>query len=265
MATVQPVFAQDQSIARYQLFTQIPVVSKFFTTDPLQQVYAVTPNNTVIKFVPSPTTQSYQEQYRFSNNTLGELGYVDVTDPFNLLLYYPDYQIIVTLDRTLNQTGSFNLIDVGVVQARAVGMSNDGNIWVYDEVSFQLRQLSRTGEVLFESQNLSLILPKTPQPVQLIARENRVYLNDPQMGILVFNNFGQYLQLLPIQAITNFQILDNRLVYAQNGQLHGYDLYSLKTYIFPLPEGVAGEEQVQMQHERLFVVEKNAIKIFTIH
>lgn len=244
----------------FQKLYEIPIKARFFTTDKLQQLYIVTSDNTIIKCTPD----NYQEQYRFSNNTLGELDYIDATDPFNLLLYYPDYQVIVTLDRTLNQTGKFSLNEVGVVQARTVGMSNDGNIWVYDEASFQLRKLSRSGEVLFESQNLSLIFPKkAPQPIQIVARENWVYLNDPAQGILVFNNFGQYNNMIAFEKISRFQIVDNLLVFKEKNILK---IYNFKSFLFnkmPLPTGVEENDVIQIQQNRLFVLKADKIEIYS--
>ncbi|MFN7118714.1 MAG: hypothetical protein ACK4TA_18085 [Saprospiraceae bacterium] len=257
-------FAQTQPVnsPNYAMLTHIPVETKFIVTDQLQQIYAVTPNNTIIKFVPKGTSD-YQEQYRFSNNTLGELDHLDATDPFNLLLYYPDYQTIITLDRTLNQTGSFNLIAAGVVQARTAALSNDGYIWVYDEAAFQLRQLNRTGKALLESQQLSLLLPQAPQAHQLTARENLVYLSDPQLGILVFNNFGQYLKLIPLQNIAKFQILDKLLIYKRGNTLELYNLITSQHSVMSLPTGLNESDQVQVQQGRLFVQKKDRIEIYS--
>lgn len=243
----------------FQLIHTIFITTEFFVTDKLQQTYAVTPQNTIIKYTPDG-----KEQYRFSNNTLGNLGYVDATDPFNLLLYYPDYQLVVTLDRTLNETGRFSLIEAGVVQARTAGLSNDGNIWVYDEASFQLRKFSRTGDILFESQNLSLVLAKVSQPIQIIARENWVYLNDPAQGILIFDNFGQYFKTIAIQNISSFQILDSYLVYKQEKKILLYDLKSFFTNTIQLPENVEETNQIQIQKNRLFV-KKDKIEVYNFN
>lgn len=244
----------------FQKIYEIPIKARFFTTDKLQQLYIVTFDNTIIKF----TSDNYQEQYRFSNNTLGELSYLDATDPFNLLLYYSDYQVVVTLDRTLNQTGKFSLNEAGIVQARTVGMSNDGNIWVYDEASFQLRKLSRSGEVLFESQNLSLIFPKkAPQPIQIVDRENWVYLNDPAQGILIFNNFGQYDHAIAIEKVTNFQIIDNLLVFKEKNIIKTYNLKSFLFNTLPLPNGVEETYLIQIQQNHLFVLKADKIEIYS--
>lgn len=257
-------FAGHSQDTLFQKLLEIPVKARFFTTDKLQQLYVATLDNTVIKFTPDANPDSYREQYRFSNNTLGELGYIDATDPFNLLLYYPDYQLVITLDRTLNQTGKFSLNDAGVVQARTVGISNDGNIWVYDEASFQLRKFSRSGEVLFESQNLSLVFPKkAPQPIQIVARENWVYLNDPAQGVLIFDNFGQYSNIVAVQDISMFQILDNRLIFKQKNTLKIYDFKSFFFATMPLPRQAENAAMIQIQQNRLFVQQLNQIEVYS--
>jgi len=244
--------------------TSIPIEAQFITSDKLQHIYIVTLNNTIIKFTPDGNPDSYREQYRFSNNTLGELAYIDATDPFNLLLYYPDYQLIIILDRTLNKISELSLLDANVIQVNTIGLSNDGNVWVYDEAAFLLKKLNKTGEILVESQNLSLLLPQAPKPIQIIARENFVYLNDPALGILVFNNFGQYVKLIPIQNITNFQILDNQLIYKENNVLRFYNLQSFRTSDITLPQPIDAEDQVQMQQGHIYIKRKNRIDIYLL-
>ncbi len=237
----------------------IPLKTKFITIDKLQQLYAVTPSNEVIKYAPDGT-----ERYRFSNNILGELTHIDATDPFNLLFFYADYQTIVTLDRTLNRTAMLNLLDIDALQVRAVGMSNDGNIWLYDPVRFRLKKVDRSGKVLAESQNLSLLLPQTPQPAQLVARDNWVYLNDPAQGILLFNNFGQFQKVMDIKGIERFQVVQNQLVFQRDGKLLAYDQRAFQTSSIPLPEGITVEEQLVWQKQRLYIRKADRIDVYQL-
>ncbi len=236
----------------------LPVHAKAFTTDKLQQIYAVTPKNEVVKYAPDG-----KELYRFSNNILGDLTYLDASDPFNLLLYYAHYQIIITLDRTLNKTGELNLLDANALQVSTIGMSNDGNIWLYDQAAFRLRKVDQNGKTLSESQNLSLLLPQAPRPTQLFARDNWVYLCDPDLGILVFNNFGQYDKTLDLKGIYAFQILENRIFFREGNRLKAYDLKSFLISEIFLPEGIEAEDDVQIQQNRLFVKKENKIEIYT--
>ncbi len=236
---------------------QLPV--KLMATDKLQQLYVVTSANEIIKYRPDGS-----EQYRFSNNILGELTAIDVTDPFHVLLYYADYQRLITLDRTLNRTAELDLLDLNTNQVTAAGMSNDGHIWLYDAARFRLKKVDKTGAILLESQNLSLLLPEAPRPTQLVARDNWVYLADPAQGILVFSNFGQYIKTIDIQYVTRFQVVDNRLFFREDNQLVVYDLQSFRFTTLPLPQGTQAEDRVQMQRSRLFVQKTNGVLVYSL-
>lgn len=251
------VFAQSDSSSSYLPILQIPLQTKFITADKLQQLYAVTPSNEVIKYAPDGT-----ELYRFSNNILGDLTYLDATDPFNLLLFYEDYQSIIMLDRTLNKTAMLNLLDLDALQVHAIGMSNDGHIWLYDPVKFRLKKVDANGHILAESQNLSLLLPQTPQPTQLVARDNRVYLSDPAQGILLFNNFGQFQKVTDLPGVERFQVVENRLIFQQKSDLFAYDQRSFQTKSIPLPEGVKEGDQILWQKQRLYVRKAERIEVY---
>lgn len=251
--------AQVDPPSSYLPILQIPLKTTFITADKLQQLYAVMPTNEVIKYAPDGT-----ELYRFSNNTLGELSYLDATDPFNLLLFYSDYQLIATLDRTLNKTAELNLLDIDALQVRAIGMSNDGNIWLYDPVHFKLKKVDANGNTLAESQNLSLLLPQAPQPTQLVARDNWVYLSDPAQGILQFNNFGQFQKVIEIKDVKQFQVVQNQLIFQQDSQLLAYDQRAFQTSSIPLPEGVSADDQLVWQKQRLYIRKMDRIEVYQI-
>jgi len=119
----------------YELIKSLPIEALLITSDKLQQLYVVTSKNDLIKY-----NSKGEELFRYSNNTLGELKHVDVTDPFNVLLYYPEFLTVLTLNRTLNPTGEFVLFDLNVLDVQSVALSNDNNIWLYDDVSFQIKK-----------------------------------------------------------------------------------------------------------------------------
>ena len=237
-----------------QPLLEIQQATKFINTDKLQQIYAVTPENEVLKYAPNGTVQ-----YRFSNNTLGNLAFLDATDPLNLLLFYPDYQMLLTLDRTLNKTGELSLLRIGAVQVNAAGIANDGHIWLYDEADFRLRKVDRTGKTLTESQPLNLLLPKAPKPSQLIARDNWVYLFDSTMGILVFSNFGQFDRLIPLSGTHEWQIVEDWLFFRRQNEFLAYNLRSFQQRTLSLPNGTTSEDQLQVQKNRLFVRKSDRI------
>ena len=241
----------------YQLIQKITVDAQLMATDKLGQLYISTTKNEVIKYSPEG-----KELFRFSNNTLGELTHIDVTNPFNILLYYPEYLMVYTLDRTLSKTGEFNLLDLNMTNVEAVAMSNDNNVWLYDIVSYQLKKINRKGDILKESENLSNHFEKPLSPNFILERENGLYVNDPDLGILIFNTFGQYVKTLDFKGLTSFQVFDNQLIFKEKNQLKVFHLQSLATSIINLPDGVTLDNDVVIQKNRLFVMKGNGVEIF---
>ena len=146
-------FAQNNHQDGYQLLFEIKTTAKDFTTDKLQNIYLLDAKNEIVKLTPNGT-----EQFRYPNTTLGEPNYLDATNPFNLLLYFPDFQNVITLDRTLNLAGELNLQQLGFFRVNALGMAGDGNLWVYDEVDFRLKKIGQDGQIILQSSDLSLEL-----------------------------------------------------------------------------------------------------------
>ena len=238
--------------------TTLPGPFKFFTTDKVQQIYAVTPQNEVIKYSPDG-----KEVFRFNNNTLGFLGHIDATDPFNLLLFYPDFQIAITLDRTMSQTGEFNLQDLNIFNVQAMATAQDNDIWLYDELNFQLKKISREGTVRSSSEDLNLLLGQAPKVTSIEARENFVYLNAPNIGLLVFDNFGNYHKTIPIKDIQQFQILDKQLIFQKEEKMYVFHLQALTEKPLTLPEIVTNAEQIRFQKNTLYVLIQNELKVYT--
>ena len=230
--------AQAESRDSFRLLHTLPRQAKLFTVDKLQQVYLVDHRNEVFKYSPDG-----REQFFYNNNTRGELSYIDATDPFNLLLFYPELQGIALLDRTLNETAWLLLFAASVVHATAVALAPDNNIWVYDQASFQLLKIGRSGAVIATTDNLSAQLARPPFSQYAAARENLVYLYDPEQGAFVFDDFGQFHQLLEFKGYESLQIVDGTLLFYKPGELLAYSLAQLRTALLPLP--AAGQQALQ--------------------
>lgn len=252
--STQAISTVDSS---YTLLNTIPIKAKLFTTDKLSQIYVITEKNEVIKFDPNG-----RELFRFNNNTLGNLKHIDVTDPFNVLLYYPDYMTVVILDRTLNKTIEYNLIDLNLIEVKAIGMSNDNNVWLYDEATFKLRKVDRKAQILVESDQLNMIFSYTPRPNFILERENTVYLNDPQSGILVFDIYGKYIKTLDFKGLDDFQVVNNQLIFRKDEKLMAFHLQPLVLQTISLPDGITKEDNLRIQTNRLFVKKEDSLLIY---
>ena len=255
-----PISAQKTESAKDKLLFEIPVEAINFATDKLGQCYILTPPNELIQY-----SNRGKEYFRYNNNTLGTLHLIDATDPFSILLFYKDFSTIITLDRTLNKTGEINLLDLDIVNVEAVGASNDNNIWLYDEVAFKLKKINRAGEVVRESDPLSLIFDSPLEVNFILERNNQVFLNDPLQGIFIFDLYGRYLRKMDIKGLVRFQIIDERIIYRKEKDLYTFHLKTLREQLLQLPIAVKREEEIFLQKDRMFVVEKSKVKLYELN
>lgn len=165
------------------------------SVDRLGFIYGITKNFDLIKF-----DLEGKELFRYSNKTLGRLEVVDASNPFTLLLFYPDQQTVVLLDRTMNERSRLSFAVLGLLQVRNIALADDNQIWIFDEASAQLKKIASDGTVVTATDDLRLLTGLEMNPTQLFMQDNRIWLNQPDQGVLVFDRFGRLEAILPVKA-----------------------------------------------------------------
>jgi hypothetical protein len=141
----------------------------------------------------------------FSNNRLGRLTQVDVSNPMQVLLWFADFRAVVLLDRNMTDMGGpLFLIDAGYPEVRTIAAATDGNIWIYDEVNFRLRKIRPDGSLVVESQELQVLLQQRLQFTCLYDLGYQLIAADSSAGLLLFDNFGQYRTTFDWRGIPKF-------------------------------------------------------------
>lgn len=250
------------STVNHQPFIKDSIViqqaSKYVTTDKLGQVYIVNTNDELIKY-----NAQGQQQFVYFDRTLGEISFVDATNPFQILVFFEDFQTVVWLDRTLNPISKTNFTDFGFFQINTLSVASDNRIWIYDNTTFQIKKVDNQGNVIMESLELNNITDNL-YPNFIIEKNNRIYLNNPTTGILVFDNFGQYLETIPITNLTNFQIIDNQLWYQWETEFRSYHFQTLETQTIKLPFQIEANQAVFKQKNNWYWIKLKEILIFKL-
>ncbi|MFM7726606.1 MAG: hypothetical protein ACKO7B_07885, partial [Flavobacteriales bacterium] len=150
-------------------------------------------DNQLLKF--SPEGKPLQNYAEVRN---GELRMVDASNPMKVLLFYPDMARLVALGTQFAPQSTIELRNLGIYQPTLACNSINEGYWIYDLQDFQLKKLDLNLQLVFQSGNLQLLTGKKVVPTSLIEYNQRVYLNDPSSGILVFDQFAGYYKTLPI-------------------------------------------------------------------
>ena len=229
--------------------------SKYVTTDKLGQVYIVNTNDELIKY----DTEG-KRLFEYFDRTLGEISLIDATNPFQILVFFEGFQTVVWLDRTLNPISRTNFTDFGFFQINTISVASDNRIWIYDNTTFQIKKIDNQGNVITESLELNNITDSLYSNF-IIEKNNRIYLNNPETGILVFDNFGQYLETIPFIGLTNFQIADNQLWYQWETEFRSYHFQTLETQRIELPFQVKANQAVFKQKNNWYWVKENEVMI----
>lgn len=214
----------------YKLITTIAVPSDYFTTDNQANVYVVK-GNTLTKY-----DKTGKELYKYSNKNFGNITFVDASNMLRILLFYKDFLQIVFLDNTLSLNGEpVSLDKIGFQQAQLVCSSYNSGCWIYDQQNMELIRLDQN---LLETQktgNLSALLNMDLKPDFLIEYNNKVYLNNPTEGILVFDIYGTYNKTIPSKNTTEFQPFTDWTYYMTANKINAYNTKSTEEVQFETP------------------------------
>ncbi|MBK7409469.1 MAG: hypothetical protein IPJ40_16380 [Saprospirales bacterium] len=216
-------------------------------------MYAVTPGNELLQYNTKGTAI-----YSYQNIRHGSLGWIDASNPLNILLFYPGFGQVILLDRTLSEVARLNLPELGLWDVSAVGRSGDNQLWLYDPVQQLIRKVNTKGEFVVEGQPLSLLLPVLPRPDCILERKQEVYLYDPQLGVLVFDVFGQYLKTIPTKEMENLRIGEDQWTFWKEDKLYLFNPLLQQIYTLSLPEpakmGFLQANRLVLQTETGFAV-----------
>ena len=222
---------------------------KTFTTDQTGSYYEIYANQ-IIKI-----GKNGQRQFTYSNNILGEISSVDVSNPMKIVVFFRDFSKIVVLDNTLTEQGGvLDLNEVSLEETSLVCTSYNNGIWYYNPLKFQLTRLEHSTKNVNSSANISNILNKNIQPNFLVEFNNKLYLNDPINGVLVFDIYGTYLKTIPIFGLTTFQVKEKYLLYVnQDGQIETYDFFTLEKSIYK-PLQHSNIKTVRLENKTVYII-----------
>ncbi|MCB0652340.1 MAG: hypothetical protein KDC85_13775 [Saprospiraceae bacterium] len=253
-------FSGGQTLQTFQKTATIEGAFVDFAVDDLLHLYTLDQSNELIKF-----DLEGKALFRYSNNKMGKPATMDVSNPLNILLFYPDYMTAITLNRTLSESGRFDLFGPRLLEVTAACLSIENNLWVFDASNFQLKLIDGRGQVIEKSDDLRLYFNAPPVITQMEAHKGYLYANVPESGIVIFDNFAQFDKELPFPHLIHFQFLQNNLIFQRENNLFQLDLNGLRENPVKLPREINENTLVKVKNNYLFFLEKGkGIEIWKI-
>ncbi|MEM9023318.1 MAG: hypothetical protein AAGB22_06235 [Bacteroidota bacterium] len=243
------------ALAQPRLLHEIPVEADYIVTDNLANVYVVS-GDKLTKYDKDGTLK-----LTYSRKVLGDIVQLDASNPLKLLLYYRDLTQVVFLDNRLSPRGEpVSLEDFDREQTTLTCTSHSSGMWLYDRFGFELTRLNQDLEVERQTGNLNQILGRQLNPNYLFEANSWVYLNDPAIGVLVFDIYGTYYKTIPIKGLERFKLFDGQLYYQEGGKVFRFHLRTSDVQPVALPEGKF--RMFSLAEDRLYLLTEKALKIY---
>ena len=240
-----------------KLVTSIDSAASYITTDNLGNLYLIV-NNELRKYDSDGNILK-----TFSDKSHGALAFVDVSNPLQILLFYRDFRQIVFLDNMLSIKGDAIMLDnIGLQQPLLACSSYENGFWIYDEQDFQLIRFDKNLQKTNQSGNLSQLTGIEIKPNFLNEAGDKIYLNDPENGILVFDKYGTYAKMLPFKKLNSFQIKENNIVYSTDSSMVRFDFKTFEEQSIKLQDKKTISARIEK--DKIFIQDAKTVKIFLI-
>lgn len=198
----------------------------------------------------------------FNSRKYGQISYVDTSDPYQILVYFQDYSLILFLDNYLSENGDpIDLQELGFDRVTIACQSREKGFWIFDQLRQKVFHLDDNFKVTHETVNLSQWFNKAIEAKSILEYNNKLFLSD-DAGVYIFDHFGTYLSKHPLKNADQMQFLDQRILYTDSTKLCEYHLNSFQTHCDNLP--AKDIINARMEKDRLYILQKKSVSIFRL-
>lgn len=187
--------------------------------------------------------------------------YIDVQNPLRILLFSKDFQTIIFLDKTLSLKGDeISLTNLGYDNVSLACASSNNGFWIFDKTNNELVKFDSELNVVNRSNNLSVTLNKTLDPIFLCEQNNFVYLYDNERGLLVFDIYATYHKTIPLKC-SDFQLIGEFVFYYDQKVLKKYNHLTFEETRIELPD--TNVFKIRINQQKLYIQRIDRIDVYS--
>lgn len=253
--------AKDSSFVLpvFTLHRTIPSAIVDFTVDNLGNIYVLNIDNQLKKLnADGDSLAVFNDVRRY-----GKIATIDASNPLKVLVYYREFTTIIELDRYLNIVNTIDLRKQNILQAKAVGLAYDNNVWVYDEMDAKLKRIGDDGSLVDQTTDFRQLFDSTPDPAIIRDQGGLVYLYDPVKGVYAFDHYGALKSHLILPGWLDFDVIDKSLLGRDDKKFYRYQLGTLDMREEPIPAAYAGATRIRITPTVIYVLKKTGLEIYS--
>jgi hypothetical protein len=232
---------------RFELIFAVQAPSGEFYTDHIDNIYFID-DHKVIKIDP------FGRSFEYGSLSSGSVSSVDVSNPFQILVFYRDFNRILFLDNRLSTLRSgINISDLGIDRAILACSSGMGGFWIYSDHDNRLVYFGQQLQKSHTSMMISSITGTNVKPVYMTESRNLIYLHVPGDGILLFDRYASYVRTIPYSGPDRFRVTAGKVIYFDKGSLLAMDIASGEISSISVPAGVL-PDNADIRPERIYIL-----------
>lgn len=211
-------------IAKAQLIATDSFITdaRKMAADNLGNIYLIKADNSIEK-------RNCKGQLLNQNNfkVYGNLYSIDVSNPFEIYLYYKESNKIVFTDNQLTYRGLIDLNNTPELQAVAVARSFDNGIWVFDLSDMQLKKYDKNMQLQQQSGNILQFVSGNVEINKISDQFNRVIIYNEETGFEWFDIFANHIKSLSFTQVNTWFNAENAIYYSNVSGLYQYNIKTL--------------------------------------
>jgi len=195
----------------------------------------------------------------------GKLYSVDASNPLKVLLYYREFSTIVVLDRFLNTRNTIDLRQSDIFQCRAVSLSYDNNIWVFDDLEYKIKKLDEAGKPILETTDFRMLFDNPPRPNRIEDFNKYLYIYDSTKGLFIFDYFGALKNQVALKGLKDVQGFSKGIIARDATGLVYYEPATIVTTHQNLPVRIASAIKIRIVGNKLYSMPTTGIiEVYTL-
>jgi hypothetical protein len=242
----------------FQLVRTFPPGIVDFNVDALGNIYVLNADNQLKKLSPAGDSLAVFNDVR----RYGKIATIDATNPLKILVYYREFTTVIELDRYLNIVNTIDLRKQNILQAKAVSLAYDNNVWVFDEQEAKLKRIGDDGSLVDQTSDFRQLFDSVPDPVIIRDQGGLVYLYDPAKGVYAFDHYGALKTHIDLPGWLDFDVIGKNLIGRDDKKFYRYQLGTLDMKEEPVPPIYQGASRIRITSTIIYVLKNTGLEIY---
>lgn len=204
-------------------------------------------------------------QYHFSPQKKATPSLIEAWQGLRVFVYYQGFQEYLFLNRFLTDSERYNLDRFDISQFNGlVTLSADNNLWLINSNNLTLSKLDlNSGEKLLENYLTMSLEPKQIKPAFIKEYQNLLFISDESLGVLVFDNLGNYVETLEVPNNGFFSFSKNQMITVRENKIFLTDIYSKTTR--EIGTANLSYQIVFMENNQVFALSGKTIEVLNLN